>query len=145
MLRIFPSWKFQLHLRTKRMLSQLKSGRFELNEHHQRTILIQGLFKEARTIKEQSTGNVIGALANFGACAERDIYLDTENFKLDSMKDRPHEGCVLAFLERIYECAPIANDHPFCNEEHPSYNAISCAIKLNQCLLDSLSGIWDDC
>ena len=61
------------------------------------------------------------------------------------MKDRPHEGCILAFMERIQSCAPIANDHPFCNEEHPSYNAISCAIKLNQCLLDALSDIFDYC
>ena len=110
----------------------------------------KGLLNEARAIERSSSDNIAEALATFGACVERDINLYTEDFissneNVFAMKDRPHEGCVLAFLERIYQCSPIANDHPFCNEENPNYNAIGCAIKLNQCLIENLTGIWEDC
>jgi len=105
----------------------------------------EGLYNAARAIKNPSSANIFDALVNFGYCCESDIMLDTEQFRFDLMKDRPHEGCVLEFMERIYQCSPIANDHPFCREDHPSYNAISCAIKLNQCLLEALDGIWDVC
>ena len=102
-------------------------------------------------MKGPSSANVFDALVNFGYCCDSDIMLDTEKFRFNSMEDvarikrKPQEGCFLSFVERLYECSPIANDHPFCREDHPSYNSISCAIKLNQCLLDSLSGIENDC
>merc|ERR1719476_91513 len=101
----------------------------------------EGLFNVARSIKQPSIFDVNEALANFGACCERYINLETDKFisTINGMRMRPHEGCVLSFVERIYECSPVANDHPFCREDHPSYNATSCAIKLNQCLLEALS------
>ena len=96
-------------------------------------------------MKGPSNANIFDALVNFGYCCESDIMLDSKEFRFNSIERKPQEGCFLSFMERIYECSPVANDHPFCREDHPSYNAISCAIKLNQCLLESLDGIADDC
>ena len=98
---------------------------------------VKGLFNDARSIERGSNADISEALVNFGSC------MNTDQFK--DLTDRPHEGCVKSFIERVYACAPIANDHPYCREDHPSYNAISCAIKLNQCLIESLDGIFDDC
>ena len=53
--------------------------------------------------------------------------------------------CIKAFADALYECGKIANGHPFCVEDHPNYSTIACVIKLNQCLLEELSDIFDYC
>jgi len=110
----------------------------------------EGLLNEVRSIERASSANIAEALTNFGACAERDINLDTADFissneKVFTMAGGPPEGCIKSFLERCLECVPIQEDHPFCKEDNPNFNGFMCALKLNQCLINSLTGIADDC
>ena len=124
--------------------------RYELSDTTSVEHCIQGLLNEARSIERASSSNIAEALTNFGACAERDINLDTADFiysndKVFTMAGGPPEGCIKSFLERCVECIPIAEDHPFCQEDNPNFNGFACALKLNQCLINSLSGIADDC
>ena len=111
---------------------------------------IQGLLNEAKSVERSSSSNIAEALTNFGACVERDINLDTADFissneEVFNKAGGPPEGCIKSFIERVYECIPIQEDHPFCNEDNPNFNGFMCALKLNQCLINSLTGIADDC
>ena len=110
----------------------------------------QSIFNEARSIERGRSANVVEALSNFGACCEKDLHLETENFinlneNVFSLKGGPPEGCIKSFFERCFECLPVQEGHPFCREDHPYFNPIACAIKLNQCLIESLTGLGDDC
>ena len=106
-----------------------------------------------RAIERASNANIAEALTNFRACAERDINLDTENFLASNEdvfsgpEDWPGipEGCIKSFLERCIACVPIQTDHPFCKDDSPHYNGFMCALKINQCLIESFTGIADDC
>ena len=111
---------------------------------------IQSILNEARSIERGHSTNFAEALFSFGACCEHDVYLDTENFLFHnedvfSMRAAPPEGCIKSFFERCFACIPVQEDHPFCREDHPNWNPIACAIKLNQCLIESLTGLGDDC
>merc|ERR1711970_657190 len=86
-------------------------------------------------------------IATFGTCLHSQgidasaLYRGSE-----SVRGPPMDGtCINAFADALIECGKIANGHPFCVEDHPNYNVIACTIKLNQCLLEELSDIFDYC
>ena len=50
---------------------------------------------------------------------------------------------LVKFFQALKACGEIANNHPFCVEEDPNFNAIVCAVMLNKCILDETEGMWE--
>merc|ERR1712212_925237 len=116
----------------------------------------ENVFDEARLIERGEilgSGQILEGLYDFGSCVERDSSLLTEDFIRSNeefiigSKRAPgtEDGCVIEFYKRCLACVPVQQDHPFCKEDHPNYNPIACAIKLNICLIESLTGLGDFC
>lgn len=59
-----------------------------------------------------------------------------------SLYDGPMGGVGKCFIKSIYECIPI-QESPICDETHADFNPITCALKLNVCLINSMGGIVD--
>ena len=52
--------------------------------------------------------------------------------------------CLRQFYEGCFKCAnDVQGGHPFCQEENPNFNAVGCAIVINKCLNEKLTGILD--
>ena len=51
------------------------------------------------------------------------------------------KACVQYFLNAMYECTKIQENHPFCAEDNPNFNPIMCAIRLNICIVEEIQGI----
>merc|ERR550519_635303 len=79
---------------------------------------------------------------NYASCVERETSVDISPI----FKAPPQDGsCIKYFLNACYECTKIQSGHPFCVEGNPNYNPIMCAIKLNICFVEELTGIFDVC
>ena len=49
--------------------------------------------------------------------------------------------CIKEFLTDVFQCIPVQENHPFCDETNSNYNPIACAIVLNKCLMEEMEGI----
>ena len=88
---------------------------------------------------ELTTGELKVAFEEFAACAERDAALDVTPLYEAEAKDM--KACFKYFVNAMYECTKIQEGHPFCVEGNPNYNPILCAVKINQCCVEELTGI----
>merc|ERR1712131_449269 len=86
------------------------------------------------------------AIEEFASCAERDPNLP-EFPELPGLLPLPDydqdilRSCLKYFLNAMYECTKVQENHPFCKEDHPNYNPFMCAIKLSFCIVEEIQGI----
>merc|ERR1711962_1121513 len=90
---------------------------------------------------EMSVADLKVATEEFAACAERDVNLDVTPFYQPQTETKDFQDCFVYFINAMYECTKIQAEHPFCVEDNPNYNPIMCAVKINQCCIEELSGI----
>ena len=87
---------------------------------------------------EMSASSIKVAVEEFAACAERDSNLDVTPLYTETMDLK---DCFVFFVNAMYECTKIQENHPFCDESNPNWNPIMCAIKINQCCIEELTGM----
>merc|ERR1712235_63808 len=94
---------------------------------------------------ELSAAEISTAINEFAACAERDPNVDDTKLPgilpLPDVDEEIFKKCVGYFLNAMYECTKVQENHPFCKEDGPNFNPVMCAIKLNICIVEEIQGI----
>ena len=97
---------------------------------------------------------IFGIFATLAAAKKLDIITpeDVDNAKavtrtvkqlVEKFEGEDYEfPCLRQFYEGCFRCVDkIQLGSQFCQEEHPNYNPVACAIQLNLCLIEELDGI----
>lgn len=103
-------------------------------------------FTQSISLKiHKSAAEINTAINEFAACAERDPNVDDTKLPgilpLPDVDEEIFKKCVGYFLNAMYECTKVQENHPFCKEDGPNFNPVMCAIKLNICIFEEIQGI----